>query len=249
MVQRAISEEKGFKYLKKSIYDDELISSLEIEELKKTYPPIAFKCEFECEFISNALSIFEDYDQLFNHNITEIYDGYCGIDLSTVGTDNTILTLINNSNQVIQYNIKGDLDEKYKQIAEIINKYKPKGIYIEQNSIGEPIYNEIRKLINRKETLNKWSTTNESKKDIINNLQVQIANKNITFNKDNNLLKSELGTFTYKLTKSGNITFNALDGFHDDTVMSLAIALQAKEDFKYTNNISFIKKNIMKQMR
>ena len=34
MVQRAISEEKGFKYLKKSIYDDELISSLEIEELK-----------------------------------------------------------------------------------------------------------------------------------------------------------------------------------------------------------------------
>ena len=140
------------------------------------------------------------------------------------------------------------MDEKYKQIADIINKYKPKGIYIEQNSIGEPIYNEIRKLINRKETLNKWSTTNESKKDIINNLQVQIANKNITFNKDNNLLKSELGTFTYKLTKSGNITFNALDGFHDDTVMSLAIALQAKEDFKYTNNICFGKRNIPKKL-
>lgn len=248
LVQRAIANEKGFKYLKKTIYDDTLITKEEIDELKRTYPPIAFKCEFEGEFISNALSIFDDYDDLFNNNVSEIYSGYCGIDLSTVGTDNTILTFINNKNEVVQYNIKGDLDAKYNEMAKIVNKYSPKAIYIEQNSIGEPIYNELKKLIKKKEILNKWSTTNESKKDIINNLQVLISNKNISFNKNNTLLKSELGTFTYKLTKNGNITFAAIDGFHDDTIMSLAMALQAKEDFKFTNNVTFAKASQIRKM-
>lgn len=248
MVQRAIAKEKGFKYLKKTIYDDSLITTEEIQELKRTYPPIAFKCEFEGEFISNALSIFEDYDELFKNNINEIYNGWCGIDLSTVGTDDTILTFINNNNQVIQYNIKGDLDNKYKQISNLINTYKPKAIYIEQNSIGEPIYNEIKKLINKKETLHKWLTNNDSKKDMINNLQVLIANKNISFNTDNDLLKSQFGTYTFKLTKSGNITFNAIDGFHDDAVMSLAMAIQCKEDYKMDNNLLFAKRNVLKKL-
>lgn len=246
LVQRAIAKEKGFKYLKKTIWDDELISKEEIEELRKNYPPIAFRCEFEGEFISNALSIFEEYDDLFNNEVKEIYNGWCGVDLSTVGDDNTILTFVNNSNQVVQYNINGELDYKYRQIADIINKYNPTAIYIEQNSIGEPILNEIRKLLNNKETLHKWHTSNDTKKEIINNLQVLIANKNISFNKDNFLLQSELGTYTFKLTKSGNITFNAISGFHDDTVMSLAIALKCKEDYNYNTNISFAKRNISK---
>ena len=220
----------------------------EIEELKKSYPPIAFKCEFEGEFISNALSIFEDYDDLFNHHLPEIYNGWCGIDLSTVGTDDTILTFININNEVVQYNIKGDLDTRYKAISDLLNKYKPKATYIEQNAIGEPIYNEIKKLVQRKETLNKWLTTNDTKKDIINQLQVLIANKNISFNEDNNMLRSQLGTYSFKLTKSGNITFNALDGFKDDAIMSLAMAVQCKEDFKFQSNITFARRNIAKQL-
>lgn len=249
LTQRAIAKENGYKYLKKSIYDDELISKEEIEELKKTYPPIAFKCEFEGEFISNALSIFENYDELFKNNLTHINNGYCGIDLSTIGSDDTVLTFINNDNQVIQYKIQGELDKRYEQIAELLNNHKPIATYIEQNAIGEPIYNEIRKLIKHKETFHKWLTTNDSKKDIINQLQVLIANKDITFNENNDMLKSQLGTYSYKLTKNGNITFNAMSGFKDDAIMSLAMAIKAKEDFKTTNNISFIKKNILKQMR
>lgn len=248
LAQRAIAKEKGFRYLKKTIFQDSLISPEEIEELKKTYPPLAWKCEFEGEFISNALSIFEDFDDLFNNNIEEIYNGWCAVDLSTIGQDDTIVTFINNNNEVVQYNIKGELDSKYQQIANLINTYKPIATYIEQNSIGEPIFNEIRKLLIKKETLNKWLTNNESKKDIINNLQVYIANKNISFNQENNLLKSQLATFTFKLTKNGNITFGAISGFHDDTVMSLAMAIQAKNDFKYTNNVMFAKRNIAKKL-
>ena len=75
-----------------------------------------------------------------------------------------------------------------------------------------------------------------------------IMNDEISFNNDNKLLYSELGTFTYKLTKNGNITYAAIPSAHDDTITSLGMAIQAKEDFKYTNNITFAKRNIVKKL-
>ena len=76
-------------------------------------------------------------------------------------------------------------------------------------------------------------------------MAVAIANNQIHFEQDNKLLYSELSTFTFKLTKSGNITYAARDGYHDDTVTSLGICLQCKEDFQYSgrNNNLFVKTN------
>ena len=241
LCMQAISGERNdMIYIKRTIYQDSLIKPEEIEELKKGYPPMAWKCEFECQFISNALSVFPNYDSCFDETYTT---GKCwiGIDPSSVGEDNTILTVINEKNQAKQYKIDGELDAKYAQIAKLINHYTPIATYIENNSIGEVMANEIKKQLTRKSNFYTFSTTNESKKDYISLIAVAIANNDIHFEPDNKLLYSELGTFTYHLTKTGNITYAAVDGKHDDTVTSLGIAMQCKEDFKYTGkNNTFI---------
>ena len=241
LCMQAISGERDdMIYIKRTIYQDSLIKPEEIEELKKGYPPMAWKCEFECQFISNALSVFPNYDSCFDETYTT---GKCwiGIDPSSVGEDNTILTVINEKNQVKQYKIDGELDAKYAQIAKLINHYTPIATYIENNSIGEVMANEIKKQLTRKSNFYTFSTTNESKKDYISLIAVAIANNEIHFEHDNKLLYSELGTFTYHLTKTGNITYAAVDGKHDDTVTSLGIAMQCKQDFKYTGkNNTFI---------
>lgn len=248
LCMKAIKGEEGYAFLKRTIYDDALITPNEIEELKKGYPELAWRTEFMCEFMTNALSVFPDYEKCFKDFTFDYSNLYCGIDLSTVGEDNTILTFINNNNQTVQFNIKGDLDSKYKQIADILNQYKPKGTYIEVNSIGEVMYNEIRKLLKNKDSFHKFTATNDSKKEYVNKLSVMIMNDDISFHQDNKLLYSELGTFTYKLTKNGNITYAAIPSAHDDTITSLGMAIQAKEDFKYTNNITFARRNIAKQL-
>lgn len=239
LCMRAIKGEKGYLFIKRTIYDDALITSEEIEELKSGYPELAWRTEFLCEFMTNALSVFPNYEKCFTNINFNFNNIYCGIDLSTVGEDNTIVTFINTKNEVIQYNIKGELDSKYKQISDLLNKYKPNATYIEVNSIGEVMYNEIRKLLKHKDTFHKFQATNESKKEYVNRLSVMITNNNISFDNNNKLLYSELGTFTYKLTKNGNITYAAIPSAHDDTITSLGMAIQAKEDFKYDKNISF----------
>ena len=242
---KAVAGEKGVFQLTRTIYDDDLISEEEIEGIKKSVPPLAFEQEFLTRFLDNALTVFPNFESCFD---IENFSGgkcWCGIDPSSVGEDNTILTFINERNEVKQYKIDGTLDAKYSQIAKLINKYNPVSTYIESNSIGEVMANEIRKQLVRKANFKTFATTNESKKDYISLIAVAIANGDIHFERDNRLLYSEICTYTFKLTKTGNVTYAARDGFHDDTVSSLGIALQCKEDNKYItkNNINYIISN------
>ena len=242
---KAFNEEKGYHQLTATIYDDDLITKEEIEELKRGYPPLAFKQEFEVEFLDNALTVFPNFSTCFDGH----YNGgkcWIGIDPSSVGDDNTIVSIINTEGQVKQYKVDGTLDQKYDRIAKIINDYHPQATYIENNSIGEVMANEIKKKLIRKSNFYSFTTTNDSKKQYISMLAVDIANNAIHFEEDNRLLYSELSTFTFKLTKTGNITYAAKEGYHDDTVTSLGVCLQCREDFKYTgeNNYHFVKMNI-----
>ena len=241
---KAFNKEKGYKELTATIYDDELITPEEIEDIKKGYPPLAFKQEFEVEFLDNALTVFPNFENCFDGHF-ERGKCWCGIDPSSVGEDNTIVSIINRDNQVRQIKVDGTLDVKYAKIAQILNKFSPVATYIENNSIGEVMANEIRKKLYRKSNFYTFTTTNESKKQYISLLSVAIANGEIHFESDNKLLYSELSTFTFKLTKGGNITYAARDGYHDDTVTSLGICLQCKEDFQYKpiNRGNFIRTN------
>ena len=241
---KAYNHQKGYRVLTATIEDDEMTSKEEIEEIKKGYPPLAFRQEFMVEFLDNALTVFPNFENCFDGHYER---GKCwiGIDPSSVGDDNTIVSIINKDNQVKQIKVDGTLDQKYTKIAQIINKYAPIATYIENNSIGEVMANEIRKKLYRKSNFYTFTTTNESKKQYISLLAVAIANGEIHFESDNKLLYSELSTFTFKLTKGGNITYAARDGYHDDTVTSLGICLQCREDFQYkpVNKGNFIKTN------
>lgn len=242
---KAVAGEKGVFQLTRTIYDDSLVTEEEIEDIKKSIPEIAFRQEFEVEFLDNALTVFPDFEKRFDINTYSGGKCWCGIDPSSVGEDHTILTFINERNEVKQYKIDGTLDAKYAQIAKLINQHKPVQTYIESNSIGEVMANEIRKQLLKKSNFKTFATTNETKKNYISLIAVAIANGDIHFEQDNRLLYSELSTYTFKLTKTGNITYAARDGFHDDTVSSLGIALQCKEDNKYItkNNINYIISN------
>ena len=68
-----------------------------------------------------------------------------------------------------------------------------------------------------------WNTSNKSKVDAINKLATDFHNKSI---KIPNLeyLKNELDNFGTQTTKTGKLTYGASNGYHDDCVMSLAIA-------------------------
>lgn len=243
---RAKAGDKGYAELSRTIYDDELVSEDDIADIRKSISEIAFRQEFLVEFLDSSLTFFKGFEECFT--LDKYTGGKCwvGVDLSSSqGNDNTIVTAINEKSEVKQYLIDGTLDVKYRKISEIIDKLNPTAVYLENNGIGSPMINEIRKLVRHKNKLHEWTTTNATKEDIISELAVRIAGHEIAFEKEDNGLYSEFGSFVVKYTKTGKMQFEALSGRHDDRIMSLAIALRCKKDFKYTgqNNSVFINTN------
>lgn len=242
MYQRGLSDEfPNYASILKTIYDDGFINSEEIEEIKKSIPELSFKQEYLCEWLDDGLSFFQGFADCFD--IENCADGKCwfGIDCSANGSDATVVTRINDRNEVRQYEIEGTLDMKYIQISNLINQINPVAIYIENNGIGEPMINQINKLVRNNNRIHEWNTSNSSKEDIITDLAVDIANKEVHFERKNTKLFNELSNFVVSVSKSRKLTFAARGSGHDDRVLSLAIALRCKNDFKNygISNIGF----------
>lgn len=242
---KALNGKEGYFCMTRTIYDDKLASEEYIKDMKESTPSKFFAQEYECIFLDSSLTFFEGFEKCFKKYDYNYEKTWIGVDLSGDGTDETILTKINEKNEVEQIKIKGSLDMKYKLISDYINDaVNLQMCYIEINGLGLPMYNEIEKLVNNKARLRKWETTNSSKEEIVSNLAVKIAQEKVSFNEVDKELFSQFGTFLCKFTKTKKMQFEAMSGCHDDRIMSLAIAHQAKIDYdvKITKNfISVVK--------
>lgn len=232
--------------IKATIYDDSLITEEEIEEIKNSIPEASFQREFMVEFMDNAMSAFTDYTDKFTlkKQIDFNQPLWIGVDFHSVGSDSTIVSLINSDDDVWQIEIKGGLDAQYRQIANILDKCKKLVIaYMESNSIGEVMLNEVKKLTKQRSKIIEWCTTNESKEIQVGLVQTHLTKDMMHFEESNKQLKNQFDTFGYSISKTRKITYAALSGHHDDKVLSLMIAMQAKEDYAYSggSNIVFIK--------
>lgn len=244
---KAVNGEKGYKEITATIWEDELISREQVEEIKKTISPMAFAEEFECKFLDSSITFFTSYENCFSDFVFDSKQKtWVGVDLSSTGEDATVVTLINESSQVQQYVIEGSLDQKYTKIADILNRIPNlTAAYLENNGVGSPMINEIRKLVQHKNKLYEWTTTNSSKEEIVSLMAVTIANKEISFNNEDKGLFSELGRFVVKFSKTGKMQFEGASGSHDDRVLSACIALRCKQDLRFAgkNNNMFVRTN------
>lgn len=243
MYQRGLSDEfPKYASILKTIYDDGFITNDEIEEIKKSIPELSFKQEYLCEWIDDGISFFQGFSECFD--IDKVSSGKCwiGIDCSGDGTDATVCSKINEKGEIELFEAVGTLDMKYRQIADYLNRENPVAVYGEINGLGLPMLEEIKKLVRHKSKIYDWTTTNSSKEEIISDLAVSIANKDVHFLKNDIKTYNEFGNFVVTVSKSRKLTFAARGSGHDDRVMATAIAHKCRSDFKYSglNNMNFI---------
>lgn len=244
MYQRGLSD-KYPKYasILKTIYDDGFIKPEEIDEIKKSIPELSFRQEYLCDWLDDGLSFFQGFSDCFDIGLyNNTSKCWIGIDCSGDGTDATVCSKINERGEIEVFEAVGTLDMKYRQIADYINKANPVAVYGEINGIGLPMLEEIRKLTKRKSNIYDWTTTNSSKEEIISNLAVAIANKDVHFLKNDMKTYNELGNFVVSVSKTRKLTFAARGSGHDDRVMATAIAYKCQQDFKYvgSNGLNFV---------
>jgi len=202
------------------------ITREEWNRAKDKLPEQVFNQEYEASFLPDAAAVFRGVNEIIKDNCLQdaipSHQYVMGVDLGK-HEDFTVITVIDKwNNNVVYWDRFKDIDYPFqkKRIKAVADRYKAR-VYIDSTGVGEPIYDDLRR---EGIFIDDYKFTNKSKKELIEKLSINIEQKYI-FIPPKTVLRDELESFGYKLTDSGNITYSAPQGLHDDCVISLALAV------------------------
>ena len=204
-----------------------------INEQSKTLPDSIYRQEYLAEFTDSGNDVFTGIDfvcNLRNWDVpTKNRRYYFGADIGLTN-DYSVLTIIDESGRVAKIiRINGQLYVDIgKAFVTELKRYSISGGYDESNGVGRPMFELIRSEIR---STQEFYTTNDNKAQGIRNLIYKIQNGELELPSEELFphLKQELEAYSYKVNANGLITFNAPSGYHDDCVMSLMLANEARE--------------------
>lgn len=209
--------------------------------LKETMPWNIYANEILGEFLSEKNELW-DFGSVLRNGILPTNNMFAGLDWGSTGTDETVLAVFNEDKQMYDLlRLNGsdhDATERIKLISNYIKEHPQlKKVVYETNSIGAPLADFLKKECMRigcKCQFIPFDTNNQTKREAIENLQLEIQNQTVTL-LDDSQLKLEFSQFEMKKTKTGLITYgNRSDNVHDDIVIASAIALQAARKGNYS---------------
>lgn len=212
-----------------------LLPPQRLEEYRKSIPKKQFLTEYLGEFLDGDGVVFDGFkDCVGKTDISNAESIYIGIDWGAGSGDNdyTVVCGIDESGNQVLLEYWNDLNTT-KQIDRIVQILEPLGDRIQQitpenNSIGKPLTDLLCER-SQKWNIERETTTNQSKVDMVSELQVAFENKSIVLMDDAKQLR-ELGTYEAQYNpKTKNVSYNAPYGMHDDTCIALMLAWHTKK--------------------
>lgn len=219
----------GNKFVKSfdwSSYDTSaLLDEAKKEWYRENMAPLKFRSEILGEFIEEGSYIFGDIGKCVDNKAAANAEPvYGGIDWGAGdGGNSTVLTLISKDRVVKECLRWKDFDsvDLIDVISEEILKRGLTRVEVEKNSIGKVFLDMLKRKLPAG-MLKVFVTTNESKREIIEELVKAFQKGTITI-PDDPVLRKQLQHYAQEKTKTG-YTYNGADGVEDDYVMSLAFA-------------------------
>ena len=221
-------------------YDtSELLSQEMVEQYRKILTANQFKSEILGEWLDDDGMVFqfvrENTIEVVPQNSTRVF---VGIDFGTGnGGDFTSLSAFNEDGAMCYLDYFHDLTT-FQQIERLVNDINVFGnkiisINAENNSIGSPLIDLIIKSLTDQNQnvlvskINRWVTTNKSKGELVNQMQVALEQGQTKLLNDK-MLVNQFTSFEAEYNpKTGTVTYNGAYGTHDDIVMSTMLAWDA----------------------
>ena len=235
--ERALQHFPGVYLVDFNDYDTSMLLSPEqLESYRLSLPDNVFRSEYLGMFIEEGGTVFKDFARLYNKT-PELTGNYSvGIDWgSGTGNDFTAVSVFNDKKQQVDLFYFNDLtpQEQIETIEQNLQKYYPTkrrgqavNVVVEVNSIGRIFYDLLAEKLGSHYgvSLKGFTTTNESKRKIIENLQLEIQNGAISLIPDTEQ-SLQLSGYEIESTATGKITYNGKNGTHDDLVVSTSLAV------------------------
>jgi hypothetical protein len=219
------------------------VSNSEIESAKEDIPERVFEQEYQAHFVDDTGSVFGDIRERNVENYTlpvsvrESAPPYrIGVDFARFDDWTVVLVLDGNDRMVASERVQQTTWDRIQTIIErVADRYEPNIVALDgtrDNKIVEDLecaghqVDPIRFSAQKKQTL-------------INNLITELETGRITIPSSANTLVNELEMYEFEKTDTGQVSYSAPSGFHDDCVDALALAVSASSPARKTIPGSF----------
>lgn len=213
-----------------------VMSEERLKEYESRLPKNVFRMDYLGLFLDDEGSVFTEFKKcVINTSIAPTDKLFIGIDWAAGGeNDDTAISIINQYGKQVYLEYFNNLTptQQIDKIESILLKYKPQivGIQTELNSLGTPLTDFLKERPQLKTIKDKFigfTTTNQSKNAIVQNLQIAFEKNEIKILGDEKQL-NELATYSAEYNpKTRNVSYNAPQGLNDDICIALMLSYDA----------------------
>jgi hypothetical protein len=209
--------ENDWQSFKFSTYDNPHINPREIDEARIQLPEVVFEQEYMANPSENSANPFGNaFIKRCVKPISAQPIVCYGIDLAK-SVDYTVIIGLDKDGNVAYFD-RFQMD--WHNTKETIKRLPPAPIVVDSTGVGDPI---LEDLLREGVNIEGLKFTSQSKQQLMEGLASAIQQGRIGF--PEGVIVDELDVFEYQFTAHG-VRYSAPSGFHDDTVMALALAWQ-----------------------
>jgi hypothetical protein len=207
-----------------SSFDNPFIDRQEIDDLAASMPEVVRRQEIHGEFLDEAAGVFRGIQACISGGLASPVPGEsytAGLDVAK-HQDFTVLIVLDSRNHMVFLGRINRLDWGYQKewIKGHVARYNKADLTMDSTGVGDAIFDDLK---SAGLAVTPFKFTSDSKKRLIESLMLSIEKQEISF-PDIPELVNELKNFEYDIAPGGAIRYNAPEGFHDDCVISLALA-------------------------
>lgn len=222
----------------------------EWERARGMLPEASFKQNYEATFLEDGASVFRGVREIIKPDILRDARGdrsyVMGVDLGKYN-DFTVLTVVDTfSHEVVHFDRFKEIDWPLQKgrIVALARRYNNAKAIIDSTGLGDPIASDVSR---EGILVDDVKISNKSKAQLVEKLSLFIEQKGILIPNNPDLV-SELEAFGVDRTEQGKLKYGAPEGFHDDCVISLALAVWGLPDAKVGKS-EMLKPNKKKPIR
>ena len=209
-----------------------LISSEELEGIRRITSPHVWQAEYEAQFTDDSGQVFRGIrDAVVAQPIDKPQAGHhyvAGIDWGRENDYTVIVVMDANTKQVVAMDRFNQIGWRLQRgrLQVMVERWKPDVIWAEANSIGTV---NIEALQQHGLPMRAFMTTARSKAPLIESLALAIERREIGL-LDDPILLGELASYGMERLPGGGYRYSAPSGSHDDTVIATALAWYGVEN-------------------
>jgi hypothetical protein len=250
LYQRGLDvNQPDYKSFKHSSFDNPYVQHDLIMEDIKAMPERVVRQEIYAEFLEDDGAVFQRVSDIaiLDQKEPETDHLYViGCDLAKL-QDFTVITVYDRKDNHQVYQMRfNKIEWPYirSKVKEVSDKYNHALVILDGTGVGDPTYDDLSR---EGVPVECYKFTNESKKNLIEKLANWIELKNLYMLKLEDTI-NELNSFTYDYSeKTGRVIYGAPQGFHDDIVISHALAVWSLQPIivsKQVEEMSIIERDL-----